>query len=179
MSKLPNEIRLEIARKSTDEVWKIDELLDTIKGEVEARKASEAVKTQEVDVRKPPNPGSNSSRSIPTANALVTTEGKEFQFRCVYCNGEHYSASCTKVRQMKDLQRNNRCFICLKTGHEAKNCFKTKRCRHCNGTHHQSIWARMDTPTEDQRRPNGNDISRETPNETTQLDSPQISKRLF
>lgn len=34
MSKLPNEIRLEIAGKSTDVVWKINELLDTIKGEV-------------------------------------------------------------------------------------------------------------------------------------------------
>lgn len=56
MSKLPNEIRLEIARKSTDEVWKIDELLDTIKGEVEAREASESVKTQEVPIRKPTNP---------------------------------------------------------------------------------------------------------------------------
>ena len=97
MSKLPNEIPLEIARKSTNEVWKIDELLDTIKGEVEAPEASEAVKTQEVNVRKPPHPGSNSSRSIPTANALLTTESKEFQIRCVYCNGEHYSASCTKV----------------------------------------------------------------------------------
>ena len=102
MSKLPNEIRLEIARKSSNEVWKIDELLDTIKGEVEALQASEAVKTQEVPLRKPPNPGSNSSRSIPTANALFTTEGKEFQIRCVYCNGEHYSASCTKVQQTKE-----------------------------------------------------------------------------
>ena len=169
MSKLPNEIRLEIARKSTNEVWKIDELLDTIKGELEAREASEAVKRQEVNVQKPPNPGPNSSRSIPTVNALVTTEGKEFQFRCVYCNGEHYSASCTKVRQTKDrrdiLQRNNQCFICLKTGHEVKNCFKTKRCQNCNGNHHQSICARIDKPTKDQRRLNGNDISRETPNE--------------
>lgn len=49
---------------------------------------SEAVKTQ-VPIRKLPNPGSNSSRSIHTANALFTTERKEFQFRCVYCNGEH------------------------------------------------------------------------------------------
>lgn len=29
--------------------------------------------------------------------------------------------------------RSNPCFICLKTGHDAKNCFKTKRCRHCDG----------------------------------------------
>ena len=64
-----------------------------------------------------------------------------------------------------NLQRNNPYFICLKTGHDAKNCFETKRCRHCDGKHHQSICARIDKPTDDQRRPNGNDISREMANE--------------
>ena len=123
---------------------KIDELLDTIK-EVEACEASEAFNTQEVPLRKPPNQGSYSSRLIPTANTLFMTEGKEFRSRCVYCNGEQYSASCMKVQQMKErrdiLQRNNRCLICLKTGHDVNNCFKTKRCRHCDGKHHQSICA--------------------------------------
>lgn len=76
VSKLPNKIQLEIAGKSTNEVWKINELLDKIKGEVESREASEAVKTQEVPIQKLPNPGSNSSRSISTANALFTTERK-------------------------------------------------------------------------------------------------------
>ena len=168
MSKLPNEIRLEIARKSTTEVWKIEQLLETIKGEIEAREASEVVKTQEVHVRKQ-NPGSNSSRTIPTANTLISTEGKEFRIRCVYCNGEHYSASCTKIRQSKDrrdiLQRDGRCFICLKTGHNARNCFHTKKCRHCDGKHHQSICA-MSTPAEDQRNPNRNDAARETQTES-------------
>ena len=37
MSKLPNEIRLEIVRKLTANVWKIEELLKTIKSEIEAR----------------------------------------------------------------------------------------------------------------------------------------------
>lgn len=37
MSKIPNEIRLVIARKNTAKVWNIDELLDTIKVEKEAR----------------------------------------------------------------------------------------------------------------------------------------------
>ena len=44
MSKLPKEIRLQVARKSTQEVWKIDELLDIIKKEVEAREATERIK---------------------------------------------------------------------------------------------------------------------------------------
>ena len=182
MSKLPNEIRLEIVLKSTNEVWKIDELLDTIKGEVEAREASEAVKTQEVPLRKPPNPGSNSSQSIPIANKLFTAESKEFQFRCVYYNGEHYSASSTDtdVQQTKErgdiLQRNDQCFICLKTGHDAKNCFKTKRCRHCDEKHHQSISTRIDKPTEEQRRPNGNGIPRGKPNEYVTVSTTTTAK---
>lgn len=40
MSKLPSEIRLQIARKATSEVWKIDELLNTIKFETEAGEIS-------------------------------------------------------------------------------------------------------------------------------------------
>ena len=44
MSKLPNDIRLRIARETTSEVWKIDELLDVIKTEVEAREASKESK---------------------------------------------------------------------------------------------------------------------------------------
>lgn len=44
MFKLLNEIRFEIARKSIIDVWKISELLEIIKGEIEAREASEAIK---------------------------------------------------------------------------------------------------------------------------------------
>lgn len=51
--------------------------------------------------------------------------------------------TCTKVQLPKDrkeiLQRANRCFICLKTGHGANSCFKIKKCRNCDGKHHQSI----------------------------------------
>ena len=54
MSKLPNAMRLEIARKATSDVWKIEDLLDTIKKEIEARGASESVNVSE-DIRKPPN----------------------------------------------------------------------------------------------------------------------------
>ena len=45
MATLPNDVRLAIARKASSSVWKIDELLNTIKFEVEAREASETAKT--------------------------------------------------------------------------------------------------------------------------------------
>lgn len=41
MSKLPNDICLEIARKAKGDVWKIDDLFNTIKLEIEAREVSE------------------------------------------------------------------------------------------------------------------------------------------
>ena len=44
MSKLPTEIRVQIARLTSSEVWSIREMLELIRKEVEAREASEHVK---------------------------------------------------------------------------------------------------------------------------------------
>ena len=45
MSKLPQEIRNQVARNTAREVWKMSELLEVIRQEVEARQISEGVKT--------------------------------------------------------------------------------------------------------------------------------------
>ena len=45
MSKLPSEIRLKIARKATTEIWKIDDLLNTIRMEIKAREVSASVQS--------------------------------------------------------------------------------------------------------------------------------------
>ena len=140
MSKLPNAIRLQVARNSTDEVWKIEELLLTIKKEVEARETSEQVKTSEND-RKP----STGKPPIPTASALFAKQngGKNIP-RCVYCKELHYSASCERVQnlvQRKEiLMKERRCLKCLAPGHIASSCQNEKVCRHCKQRgHHQSI----------------------------------------
>ena len=43
MAKLPAEVRLQIARVTTKDVWQIDELLQAIRAEVEARELSEGI----------------------------------------------------------------------------------------------------------------------------------------
>ena len=53
MSKLPNEVRVRIARETKSTVWKIEELMDVIKREVEARVVSESVKIIEERKQKP------------------------------------------------------------------------------------------------------------------------------
>ena len=44
MSKLPGEIQLRVAQETKEDVWSLDELMDVIHVEVEAREASEGVK---------------------------------------------------------------------------------------------------------------------------------------
>jgi hypothetical protein len=45
MSKLPSDICLEIAQKSKGDVWKVDDLLDTLKIEIEGSEVSEGVRS--------------------------------------------------------------------------------------------------------------------------------------
>jgi hypothetical protein len=125
MSKLPSEISLLVARKATD-VWKIDDLLKTIKSEVEAREMSEMARSNTSE--KPPN---KKQGSLPTVGSFVVTKnGKDgegsFKVRCAFCHELHYSASCKKVTdrdsRLKLLRDSNRCFVCLKIGHHANMC---------------------------------------------------------
>ena len=157
---MPSDIRLEIARKAKKEVWKIDELLETIKFEIEAREISEATKSSE----RGSQPGYGHKRpegvknqTTPTANSLfagakdgdqksgeMTFQGQPgLKVRCAYCNGMHYSASCESVLSVNDrkaiLKRAGRCFKYLYRGHNAKDCRGPRNCRHCNGQHRQSI----------------------------------------
>ncbi len=137
MSKIPNEIRLVIARKNTAKVWNIDELLDTIKVEIEAREVSEGVQSSLQSTKK--------HVVQPTVGAFVANGGnsEKFQIRCAFCEEPHYSASCESVVGSEDrksiLRKSKRCFNCLRIGHNANICRNEKKCRHCDGRHHQSI----------------------------------------
>ena len=136
MSKLSNNIRLQNA---TDEVWKIEELLETIKVEMEVREASEGVKTH--DGRKPQS-SNGKLPIIPTANVLYLRDTRKFHIRYAHCNGERYSASSTEVtesKDRKDIVLKDRRLNCLPTRHQSKDCPSNKKCGHCNGSHHQSI----------------------------------------
>ncbi|XP_046864671.1 uncharacterized protein LOC124459195 [Xenia sp. Carnegie-2017] len=143
MTKLPSDIRLQIARKSSGDVWKIDELLDTIKTEIEAREISEGVQSSPQPQHGKYSGGQHQTPRIPTVNAFSTqnTSGKHIQ--CVYCKEPHFSASCDRVTDVNDrksiLRRDNRCFVCLRIGHLSKNCESKKKCRRCHGAHHLSI----------------------------------------
>ena len=144
MSKLPNDIRLQIARNTTSEVWKIEELTERIRIEMEAREASERVKAVEPTSSHPGQPRRPEFHGKLKATAgtfLVESPPTPFTPTCVYCNGQHFSASCEKVKGISErkaiLGRNKRCFMCLRRGHQQGQC--DKNCKRCDRRHHQSI----------------------------------------
>ena len=107
MSKLPTEIQLQTARNSKDSVWKIAELLNVIKIEVEAQEASEMTMVKTIEGRKAQAPSRDSKvrHRTPIANSLVSQEGGSYKIKCAHCQNEHYSASCDAVQDT--AQRRN------------------------------------------------------------------------
>lgn len=98
MSKLPNENQLQVVRNSTDDIWKIEDLLHMIKKEVEAHETSEQVEKNE-SLRKPPiGKPPFEKLPIPTASSLVANRfgGKPIKF--AYCKEYHFPASCERVK---------------------------------------------------------------------------------
>ena len=138
MSKFPNEIRLRVAREANNDVWEIDELLEVIKKEVKARETSEVTRVN--PNKAVPYNSRSQATANPTTSSFVTNSNT---IRCVYCNGDHFSASCTKVVDINTrrdiLKKTGRCFNCLKSHHKSRDCDSRKNCRHCHRRHHQSI----------------------------------------
>ena len=96
MSKLPPKVHLQIACVSVKEVWEVEELMNVIKGEVEAREISDHVKVTErksdvANIRKYP---------AATGSTLIVREGSG-RIVCVYCKGDHFSAACESFCETK------------------------------------------------------------------------------
>ena len=144
MSKLSPEVQLQNARNSKDSVWKIEELMNVKKIEVEAKEAGEMTKTSENNKLSQASGNSRPRNQTPTANSLVSQQGESCKIKCVFCQNERYSASCDAAQRKNILERDKRRFNCLRFGHEAKNCRNPKTCRHCHQWHHQSICSLRD-----------------------------------
>ena len=140
MSKLPSDVRLQVARVTAKEVWEIQEILTVIKAEVEAREISDTIKINE---RKGTDGYVSRRFNPPSAAALTAQACQGGGIKCVFCKEGHYSTSCTKVQDVQLrkelLRRERRCFSCLSMGHKVSQCTSSRRCRNCNRRHHQSI----------------------------------------
>ena len=144
MAKLPPEIRVHVARNTTEDVWDIESILNVIQNEIEAREISEKIKAMTSNTEpKRPNYERPSFPKNPTMGGTFLTGSTPPMATpiCVYCSEMHFSASCQKITDVNArkeiLKSGRRCFSCLRKGHNSGQCDKS--CRRCNRKHHQSI----------------------------------------
>ena len=138
MAKLPPEIRVHVARNTTEDVWDIESILNVIQNEIEAREIGEKIKamSSNTEPKRPQLP------KIPTTGSFLVDSTPPLPTpTCVYCSEMHFSASRPKITDMCSrkaiLKRDKRCFTCLRKKHNSEQCDKS--CRKCNRKHHQSI----------------------------------------
>ena len=162
MGKLPADIRVQVARLTSNDAWSLKEILELLENEVEAREVGESIKVNDERVQFSSNPRNPPIRN--TASTLYTDmEKRKPNITCVYCNGEHYSASCERIKDISQrvsiLKQKGRCFVCLRYGHRKNQCRLNKLCKHCRGKHHQSICEHESRPKQDQQ---GNEMENTT-----------------
>ena len=138
MQRMPSEITIQVARKVTEDIWPIKEILEIIRCKIEARELGESVLASKQVNRQPQQAQVNRKQSIPTTKSFVANEQ---QGKCYLCSKDHLTIKweeITDVDQRKALLlKAKRCFKCLKVGHFAKDC--DRKCKKCGKGHHQVI----------------------------------------
>ena len=142
LSKIPEEMRLIVARNIEKNEWNIDKLLCTFKLELEARERCNTLSESSS-----PKPFENRVRhkgKLPySSSTLFSGKAPSSVPYCSYCSKQHTSASCPIVTGIAArraiLRKKGKCFLCLKSGHIIKYCDSQHKCQKCGRHHHVSI----------------------------------------
>ena len=97
MAKLLPEIRVHVARNTTEDVWDIESILNVIQNEIEAREIGEKIKamSSNTEPKRPQLP------KIPTTGSFLVDSTPPLPTpTCVYCSEMHFSASRPKITDM-------------------------------------------------------------------------------
>ena len=140
LSRMPNKIVLQVARKTSEDIWSIQDIMNIIRREIEAREVSSKVSVK--DPKKYEKPAKN--LPIGTTKTFVTKFYKSKQsIEFYFCSKDHYSSSCKEITDPNErkaiITTAKRCYNCLRIGHNAKDCRQTRRCYHCNGKHNTAL----------------------------------------
>ena len=122
---LPDEITMIMSRTFGEQIWTLDKVMEHFNSELQ---------TQENCIASPSNEFVHESYRKGEYYTTSGLFGQTSKVACVYCTREgHSSSKCTNVSNYQSrkaiLRRSKRCFICLATGHIAKNCKPSYLCR--------------------------------------------------
>ena len=140
--KLPDDLKLLIARQFDFDVWSLSKMLEYLKKEIEAKERATLTCTSYSQIRHQNYEGKYSLLGLTTH--AEKEKLKKGQRPCVFCNFfDHSPRRCFKISDPKMkrniLKRSGRYFVCFETDHLAQNCSSDYKCRKCQVKHNISI----------------------------------------
>ena len=133
LEKLPETVRLTITRGEDYEEWRLNELIQNLKAEIELSEKHQNLRLPRKDW--PPQDG---RRPPGTGNNLFT----KFANQCEFCRRDHPLEKCTRVTDLKErkniIRKYARCFNCLK-GHRSRDCRSNVKCQLCRGPRNTAL----------------------------------------
>lgn len=143
LSKLPGDIVIELNRKNSCLDWTLRQLRKLLEGEILARELLSKRLGDNIIMNKIRNsvPLQENQNNLTTTQSLFVNSKPNFP--CVFCNGNHFNDECTEFTNVsaRKAQIFDRCFNCLRKGHDVPNCQRQKPCYHCKQikSHHSSL----------------------------------------
>ena len=136
LEKLPEDIKLQVTRFISSEIWDLRELLELLTKEVEAREKCAFSTTKDKPSGQTDKYSCNQFTTASFVNKVQEKDG-------VFCSGNHSSHKCSVVQSPNDrktvLMQNGCCFRCLSAEHQSRTCKAVKGCFRCGRNHHQAI----------------------------------------
>ena len=140
--RLPIQFKLTVSRHLKTDLWDLTKLLELIRDEIRARENVSAI---EGSTREDEGKNSSNVREYiekPHTDAVLTSQSTP-KSRCIFCKAFHWSDKCKVISDIEArkefLRKGKRCFLCMREGHFANSCQKTKPCFYCKKFHHSAI----------------------------------------
>ena len=134
-------------RKSNATPWTVSSLRESLKDCISVREGAEQMKGGMTHLRagKPHTSqaaasGSKGNGAVPTKTLLNNVQKHRPSYWI--CRKPHFSDECTTYDtiEKQKMQIKNLCCVCLKQGHNARDCRNARPCFHCGrNSHHRSL----------------------------------------
>ncbi|XP_065652958.1 uncharacterized protein LOC136080271 [Hydra vulgaris] len=155
--RIPRKLCIIISRHFKNDDWNLNEFMNVIKTELTPLERCEAVTNTSIEVEENIpitllnmhfNTKKNNHHHLSNNQRYfnyntVPRNNQETRDTCVFCKKRHLSSRCRNITDVKHrrsiVQKESRCFVCLKRGHKASFCRLNYECIKCKKKHNITL----------------------------------------